>query len=91
MGHGIQSKPIPIEKSHKSQVSNFQGPKNHLAGSLVVPGPQQLSRWELCDLSMGMGSCYNRFQEAEGLVKYSRQFEPYFCCHDSSWFCISWI
>ena len=25
---------------------------------LQVPGPQWLFEWELCDLSMGMGSCY---------------------------------
>ena len=32
--------------------------RNHLACSLMVLGPQQLSHWELRDFSMGMGSCY---------------------------------
>ena len=26
---------------------------------LVVPGPQRLPYWELCDFSMSKGSCYN--------------------------------
>ncbi len=29
-----------------------------IASSLVVPGPRQLPRQELCDLFMSMGSCF---------------------------------
>ena len=31
---------------------------NHSACSLMVPGSWKLPHWELCDFSMGMGSCY---------------------------------
>ena len=49
--------PIPIEKLHNSQFGNCQGSRNHLAWGLMVPGPRRLPHWELCDFSMGMGSC----------------------------------
>ncbi len=46
VGHGIKA----------CQLSNCQSPRNQESAGLVIPGPQQLLHWELCDFSMGMGS-----------------------------------
>ena len=35
-----------IEKSHNSQLGNWQGFKSHSACDLMVPGPRQLPHWK---------------------------------------------
>ena len=49
---------MPIEESHNSQLTNHRGPKNHSACGLMVPGPQWLPSGELCNFSVGVGSCF---------------------------------
>ena len=53
-----KSKNPCLTRNHISQLSNCRGTRNHSAWGLMVPGPRWLPRWEVCDFSMSMGSCY---------------------------------
>ena len=42
------------------------GTRNHEAAGWVLPGPRGLPNWELCDLTMGMGSCFHPMTHENG-------------------------
>ena len=47
--------PYPLRNHIIPNSATPGGSRNHSASDLMVPGPWQLPRWELCDFSVAMG------------------------------------
>ena len=55
-GHGIKQEPMPMQKSHISQLGASSEPGKYLACGLVLPGTDDAPHEEMCDFCTG-GLC----------------------------------